>query len=255
MKKINNSQFTSKDLSNSYNYKPIRLNKFISNSGICSRRDADQFIKLGMVNVNGKIVTEMGHKVLPTDKIKCDGQSIKAIRPSYILLNKPKGFLAMSSGKKSKKTVQELINIPGSNKLASVDDMGRTVSGLLFLSDDVNLRKKIIQSKKGVRMIYKITLDKNITKADIQIAKKPQLIFDKEIQLKEVSYVLGGSKKEIGVECFNVPSSIIIKFFKKINYSIDNLDRVIYGSLSKKELPRGKWRSLTTKELSFLQML
>lgn len=255
MKKINNSQFTSKDLSNSYNYKPIRLNKFISNSGICSRRDADQFIKLGMVNVNGKIVTEMGHKVLPTDKIKCDGQSIKAIRPSYILLNKPKGFLAMSSGKKSKKTVQELINIPGSNKLASVDDMGRTVSGLLFLSDDVNLRKKITQSKKGVRMIYKITLDKNITKADIQIAKKPQLIFDKEIQLKEVSYVLGGSKKEIGVECFNVPSSIIIKFFKKINYSIDNLDRVIYGSLSKKELPRGKWRSLTTKELSFLQML
>ena len=104
-------------------------------------------------------------------------------------------------------------------------------------------------------MIYKITLDKNITKADIQIAKKPQLIFDKEIQLKEVSYVLGGSKKEIGVECFNVPSSIIIKFFKKINYSIDNLDRVIYGSFSKKELPRGKWRSLTTKELSFLQML
>tara|TARA_B110000003_G_scaffold130532_1_gene132600 strand:+ start:6070 stop:6837 length:768 start_codon:yes stop_codon:yes gene_type:complete len=255
MKKINNSQFTSKDISNSYNYKPIRLNKFISNSGICSRRDADQFIKLGMVIVNGKIITEMGHKVLPTDKIKCDGQSIKAIRPSYILLNKPKGFLAMSSGKKSKKTVQELINIQGSNKLASVDDMGRTVSGLLFLSDDVNLRKKITQSKKGVRMIYKITLDKNITKADIQIAKKPQLIFDKEIQLKEVSYVLGGSKKEIGVECFNVPSSIIIKFFKKINYSIDNLDRVIYGSLSKKELPRGKWRSLTTKELSFLQML
>ena len=255
MKKINNSQFTSKDISNSYNYKPIRLNRFISNSGICSRRDADQFIKLGMVIVNGKIITEMGHKVLPTDKIKCDGQSIKAIRPSYILLNKPKGFLAMSSGKKSKKTVQELINIQGSNKLASVDDMGRTVSGLLFLSDDVNLRKKITQSKKGVRMIYKITLDKNITKADIQIAKKPQLIFDKEIQLKEVSYVLGGSKKEIGVECFNVPSSIIIKFFKKINYSIDNLDRVIYGSLSKKELPRGKWRSLTTKELSFLQML
>ena len=255
MKKINNSQFTSKDISNSYNYKPIRLNKFISNSGICSRRDADQFIKLGMVIVNGKIITEMGHKVLPTDKIKCDGQSIKAIRPSYILLNKPKGFLAMSSSKKSKKTVQELINIQGSNKLASVDDMGRTVSGLLFLSDDVNLRKKITQSKKGVRMIYKITLDKNITKADIQIAKKPQLIFDKEIQLKEVSYVLGGSKKEIGVECFNVPSSIIIKFFKKINYSIDNLDRVIYGSLSKKELPRGKWRSLTTKELSFLQML
>jgi 23S rRNA pseudouridine2605 synthase len=255
MKKTNNSKLTSKDPSNSYNYKPIRLNKFISNSGICSRRDADQFIKLGMVNVNGKIITEMGHKILPTDKIKCDGQNIKAIRPSYILLNKPKGFLAMSSGKKSKKTVQELINIPDSNKLASVDDMGRTVSGLLFISDDVNLRKKITQSKKGVRMIYKITLDKNISKVDIEIAKKPQLIFDKEIQLKEVSYVLGGSKKEIGVECFNVPSSIIIKFFKKLNYSIDNLDRVIYGSLSKKELPRGKWRQLSTKELSFLQML
>ena len=255
MKKINNSQLSSNDSSNSFNYKPIRLNKFISNSGICSRRDADQFIKLGMVNVNGKIITEMGHKVLPTDKIKCDGQSIKAVRPSYILLNKPKSFLAMSSGKKSKKTVQELVNIPGSSKLASVDDMGRTVMGLLFLTDDVNLRNKINQSKKGVRMIYKITLDKNITKADIEIAKKPQLIFDKEIELKDVSYILGGTKKDIGVECFNVPSSVIIKFFKKMNYSVDHLDRVTYGSLSKKELPRGKWRPLSTKELNFLKML
>jgi len=103
MKKNTNSELPSTGSSNSFNYKPIRLNKLISNSGICSRREADQFIKLGMVNVNGKIIIEMGHKVLPTDKIKCDGQSIKATRPSYILLNKPKGFLAMSSSKKSKK--------------------------------------------------------------------------------------------------------------------------------------------------------
>jgi 23S rRNA pseudouridine2605 synthase len=255
MKKNTNTESLSNDSLNSFNYKPIRLNKFISNSGLCSRRDADQFIKLGMVNVNGKIITEMGHKVLPTDKVKCDGQSIKASRPSYILLNKPKGFLAMSSGKKSKKTVDELINIPRLSKLYSSDDMGRTVTGLLFLSDDINLIKKINQSKKGVRMIYKISLDKNITKSDIEIAKKSQLIFDKEIQFKDVSYILGGTKNEIGVECNNIPSSIIIKFFKKINYTVEYLDRTTYGSFSKKELPRGKWRSLSSRELSFLKML
>jgi len=255
MKNNIDSELHSKDSSNSFNYKPIRLNKFISNSGICSRREADQFIKLGMVNVNGKIITEMGHKVLPTDKVKYDGQSIKAKKPSYILLNKPKGFLAISSGKTAKKSVQELINIPGVQKLASIGDMGRTVTGLLLLSDDLDLRKKINLSKKGVRMIYKTVLDKNITKSDIEIAKKPHRVFDKEIQFKDVFYVMGGTKKELGIECFNIPPSVIIKFFKKMNYTVEKLDRVTYGSLSKKELPRGKWRPLSIKELGFLQML
>ncbi|MDG2371462.1 MAG: S4 domain-containing protein [Flavobacteriaceae bacterium] len=255
MKKNIDSELRSKDSSNSFKYKPIRLNKFISNAGVCSRREADQLIKLGMVNVNGKIITEMGHKILPTDKVKYDGQTIKAKKPSYILLNKPKGFLGMSSGKTAKKTVQDLVNIPGSQKLTSIGDMGRTVTGLLILTDDLSLRKKIIQSKKGVRMIYKIVLDNNITKSDIDIAKKPHRIFDKEIQLKDVSHVAEATKKDIGVECFNIPPSVIIKLFKKINYTVEQLDRVVYGSLSKKELPRGKWRELTSKELNFLQML
>ena len=255
MKKKIDSESYSKDSSNSFNYKPIRLNKIISNSGICSRREADQFIKLGMVKVNGKIITEMGHKVLPTDKIKYDGQSVKVIKPSYILLNKPKGFLAMSSGKLAKKSVQELVNLPSAQKLNSVGDMGRTVTGLLLLTDDHDLIRKINQSKKGVRMIYKIVLDKNITKSDIEIAKKPHQVFDKEIQLKDVSYVLGGTKKDLGIECFNISPTVIIKLLKKMNYTVELLDRVTYGSLSKKELPRGNWRSLNVKELSFLKML
>jgi len=244
-----------KDLSNDFNYKPIRLNKFISNSGVCSRREADQLIKLGMVNVNGKVVTEMGHKVLPIDTVKCDGQIIVVKKPSYILLNKPKGFLAMSSGKSAKKVVQDLVKVPGSEKIVSIGDMGRTVTGLLILTDDLSLRKKIIQSNKGVRMIYKLVLDKNISKSDIEIAKKTHRVFDKEIQLKDVSHIRDATKKDVGIECFNIPPKIIIKIFNKMNYTVEQIDRVIYGSLSKKELPRGNWRELTLKELNFLKML
>ena len=255
MKKNTRQGVPRKDLSNDFNYKPIRLNKFISNSGVCSRREADQLIKLGMVNVNGKVVTEMGHKVLPIDTVKCDGQIIVVKKPLYILLNKPKGFLAMSSGKSAKKVVQDLVKVPGSEKIVSIGDMGRTVTGLLILTDDLSLRKKIIQSNKGVRMIYKLVLDKNISKSDLEIAKKTHRVFDKEIQLKDVSHIRDATKKDVGIECFNIPPAIIIKLFKKMNYTVEQIDRVIYGSLSKKELPRGNWRELTLKELNFLQML
>ena len=255
MKKKFDFELDSKKSSNSYNYKPIRLNKLISNTGICSRREADEFIRLGMVKVNGKIITEMGHKVLPTDNIKYDGQSIKAKKPIYILLNKPKGFLAISSGKTAKKSALDLINHPEKENLFSIGDMGRTVTGLILLTNDHDLRKKIIQSKKGARMIYKVVLDKNMTKSDIEIAKKPLMVFDNEVQLKDVSYIIGGTKRDIGIECFNIPPSVVIKFLKRMNYTVEIMDRVTYGSLSKKELPRGKWRPLSTKELSYLQML
>ena len=147
----------------------IRLNKFISNSGICSRREADEFIKLGMVNVNGKIITKMGYKVLPNDIIKYDGQIITNSKPVYILINKPKGFLASSTDKKVKKSVNDLINISNLNKIYPFDNMGRTSSGLLLLSNDLYFKKKLNSSKKGVRMIYRITLDKSINNLNLEI--------------------------------------------------------------------------------------
>ena len=245
----------SNQLSKMTEIKAVRLNKFISNAGVCSRREADQLIKLGMVSVNGKIITEMGHKIFLSDKVKYDGETITVKKRSYILLNKPRGFLSISSGKIAKKTVQDLINIPVAQNLFAIDDMGRPSMGLIILSDDITLKKKIIGSKKGIRMIYRITLDRNISKTDIEIAKKPIKIFDQEIQLHDVSHIDKGTKKDIGVECFNISSGLIIKIFKQMNYKVEVLDRVVYGSLTKKELPRGKWRRLTLKELGFLQML
>ena len=232
----------------------IRLNKFISNSGICSRREADEFIKLGMVNVNGKIITKMGYKVLPNDIIKHDGQVINNSKSVYILINKPKGFLASSTEKKVKKSVNDLINISNLNKIHPFDNMGRTSSGLLLLTNDLYFKKKLNSSKKGVRMIYKITLDKSINNLNLEKINKAHYVNNKKIEFKSVSYISGNSKKNLGIECFNIESGEIIKIFKKINFIVEQIDRVTYGSLTKKDLTRGKWRHLTMKERGFLQM-
>ena len=238
----------------SIDYELIRLNKFISNSGICSRREADEFIKLGMVKVNGKMITKMGYKVLPSDIVKYDGETITNSKSICILINKPKGFISSFVDKKVKKRVNDLINIPNIKKIFPIDKMGRTSTGLLLLSNDLHLIKKLNSSKKGIKMIYKVTLDKSIDNLELEKIKKVNQLKNNQKEFKSVSYISGSSKKELGIECFSIEPGEIIKKFKKMNLIVEQIDRVKYGSLTKKDLTRGKWRELTSKEKGFLQM-
>ena len=232
----------------------VRLNKLISNSGICSRREADKFIKLGMITVNGKTVNKMGIKVMISDVVKYDGQIINKIKSKYILINKPKGFLASSNHKKAKKPINDLINLPSQYKIVPIDNMGRTATGLLLLSNDLHFLKKLNYSKKGVKMRYKLTFDKNIDKNNIDKIKKEHYLNNKKIEFKNVSYFSSGSKKYLELECFGIQSTEIAKIFKGINLLVEQVDRLAYGSLTKKDLTRGKWRDLTSREIGFLQM-
>jgi len=233
----------------------VRLNKYISNAGICSRREADEFIKMGMVQVNGKVITQMGYKVQPKDEVRYDGQRLAPQKSVYLLLNKPKGFVATSQGGRIKRSVQELIQTAAPYAIPPLGDMGRPVTGLLFFTNDQELQKKISQSQKGLRMLYHAVLDKSFTTADAGKILREQEIFDRIVKLDQVSPIQGGKKNEIGVEVHNIPPSMLIKLFENNGFKIQMLDRVMLGGLTKKDLPRGRWRMLNDKEVNFLRML
>jgi 23S rRNA pseudouridine2605 synthase len=232
--------------------KGIRLNKFLSNAGICSRREADQFIVMGLVTVNGKLVTEMGFQVQRSDEVRYDGQIVKSSPPVYILLNKPKGFVATKHGGNIKKSVQDLIRTAHPEKVPPIGDMGRTITGLLFLTNDDVLRKRLSQAQSKVKMIYKVTLEKKISVADFEKLRKGVLLQNKAYSIKKIDYVNGGTKKEIGVEVDNLSPSILVKIFEKINHKVFSMDRVMYANLTKKDLPRGRWRKLSEREIQLL---
>ena len=196
--------------------KGIRLNKFLSNAGICSRREADRFIVMGLVTVNGRSVTEMGFQVQRSDEVRYDGQIVKNSPPVYILLNKPKGFVATKQGGKIKKSVQDLIRTAHTEKVAPIGDMGRTITGLLFLTNDDVLRKRLSQAQSKVKMIYKVTLEKKISVTDFVKLRKGVLLQNRAYSIKKVDYVIGGTKKEIGVEVENLSPAVLVKMFDKI---------------------------------------
>ena len=232
----------------------IRLNKFLSNAGLCSRREADTHIEMGLVHVNGKIITEMGYQVKPTDEVKFDGARVQQTPPVYLLLNKPKGFVATSQGGKIVKYVQDLIRSAVKTKVPPVGDMGRPMTGLLFFTNDEVLRKKLNNSK-SIPMIYQVLLDKNVTSEMMKQLKEGQVVFEKKQKINEISHMDGKSKKEVGIEVHSLSPAIIVKLFAAVGCKVVLLDRVTYAGLTKKELPRGNWRRLNTKEIGFLKML
>ena len=239
------SEFETSDL--------IRLNKFISNSGICSRREADTHIRMGMVTVNGKIITEMGYKINLNDKVKYDGQIIQSEKKEYLILNKPKGFIADLKKEKLNKSVDELVRLRTNNKLF-FEEMSRICSGLLFFTNDISLKNKIINSKK-IEMVYHIIFDKTITELNIsQIRKKNNLLKDK-FKFESISQIGNKFKKELGVKVYSTSPLTLIKFFSNHNLNIKQIDRVIYGPITKKNLPRGKWRNLSKAEISLMNMV
>ena len=238
------SEFENSDL--------IRLNKFISNSGICSRREADTHISMGMVTVNGKIITEMGYKINLNDKVRYDGQIIQSEKKEYLILNKPKGFIADLKKKKLNKSVDELIKLRSNSKLF-FEEMSRICSGLLFFTNDIRLKNKIINSKK-IEMVYHIIFDKTISELNIsQIRKKNNFLKDK-FKFESISQIGNKFKKELGVKVYSTSPLTLIKFFSSHNLNIKQIDRVIYGPITKKNLPRGKWRNLNKAEISLMNM-
>ncbi len=249
-KQSKNSKLTSKPKG----VDTIRLNKYISNSGICSRRDADLHISIGSVTVNGKVVTEMGYKVKLEDEVRFDGARINPERKAYVLLNKPKGF-ATTTSKSKGRTVMDLVANATASRIKPIGRLGRNSTGLLLFTNDEAIVKRFTHSNKGVERLFHIELDKNLNYEDFKKIKEGFKIKGKLVSVEEISYIDGATKKEIGVKVKNTGNSILRTIFETLKYEIVRLDCVTIGHLTKKDLPRGHWKHLTEQELNTLKML
>lgn len=232
----------------------IRLNKYIANSGMCSRREADEHIAIGLVTVNGKVVTEMGFKVKLEDDVRYDGRRINPEKKAYVLLNKPKGFATTTSEGKGR-TVMDLVSNATNSAIKPIGRLGRNSMGLLLFTNDDAVVKKFTNSKNGVPRLFHIELDKNLKFEDLKKIQDGFKIQGKLISVEEASYIDGASKKEIGLKIKNTGNTIIRTIFEHLNYDIIRLDCVAIAHLTKKDIPRGHWKHLTEQELNTLKML
>ena len=234
----------------------MRLNKFLSNSGICSRREADELILAGAVKVNGVVVTELGTKILPTDKVQYGDEKVRREKLVYVLLNKPKGYITTTDDPYDRNTVMSLVADAGKERIYPVGRLDRNTSGLLLFTNDGELATKLMHPSHKVRKVYHVELDKALTKADMfKIAEGIELE-DGLASVDEISYDQdGASKKEVGVELHSGRNRIVRRIFEALGYEVVKLDRMVFAGLTKKDLPRGRWRFLTEKEVNFLKMI
>lgn len=232
----------------------IRLNKYIANSGICSRREADEHIAIGLVTVNGKIVNEMGYKVRPEDEVRYDGQRITPEKKAYVLLNKPKGFATTTSEEKGR-TVMDLVANATTSRIKPIGRLGRNSMGLLLFTNDDEVMQKFTNSKNGVPRLFHIELDKNLKMEDLKKIQEGFLIDNKMIKVEEISFINNAGKNEVGLKIKNIGNSIIRTIFEHFNYNILKIDCVAIAHLTKKDLPRGHWKHLTQQEINYLKML
>ncbi|WP_027138412.1 pseudouridine synthase [Gaetbulibacter saemankumensis] len=236
------------------NSNEIRLNKYVANAGVCSRREADVHIATGLVSVNGKVITEMGYKVKPDDEVRYDGARINPEQKAYVLLNKPKGFATTTSEGKGR-TVMDLVANATSSRIKPIGRLGRNSKGLLLFTNDDSIVEKFTNSKNGVPRLFHIELDKNLKLEDLKKIQAGFKIDDKFIEVEEISYIDGASKKEIGLKIKNTGNTIIRSIFDYLKYDIVSLDCVAIAHLTKKDIPRGHWKHLTEQELNNLKML
>ncbi|WP_439132028.1 pseudouridine synthase [Polaribacter sp.] len=233
----------------------IRLNKYIANSGICSRREADTFIEHGSVEVNGKLVTEMGYKVQPNDVVRFDGTAISPEQKRYILLNKPKNYITTMDDDRGRKTVMELIANASKERIYPVGRLDRNTTGLLLFTNDGDLAKKLTHPKHNVRKLYHASLDRKLDLKDLEKLRGEVIIEGRKVFIDAVSYINGEPKSEIGIEIHSGRNRIVRKIFEHVGYKVNKLDRVIFAELTKKNLPRGRWRELTNLEVANLQKM
>lgn len=233
----------------------IRLNKYIANSGICSRRDADIYISSGNVTVNGKVITEMGYKVKLTDEVKFDGRTLNPEKPEYFLLNKPKGVYVTGSMEKGGKTVMELMAKATKAKLDPVGKLDTQAMGLLLFTNDGTLAKKLGKPRNGIRQIYHVSLTKPLSPEHLDRIKAGVILEDGKVKVQDASYIADRPKNEVGLETNSTKNHVIQRLFKSLGYEVEKLDRVVFGGLTKKDLPRGRFRRLTDQEVINLGML
>ncbi len=232
----------------------IRLNKYIANSGMCSRRDADMHIATGSVTVNGKIITEMGYKVKLDDEVKFDGARISPEKKAYVLLNKPKGFATTTSEGKGR-TVMDLVANATTARIKPIGRLGRNSLGLILFTNDDVLIKKFTNSKNGVPRLFQVELDKNLKLEDLKQIQAGLKVEGKAVNVEEISYIDGESKNQIGLKIKNTGNTLIRTIFDHLKYEIVKLDCVAIAGLTKKDIPRGHWKHLTEQEVNTLKML
>jgi 23S rRNA pseudouridine2605 synthase len=234
----------------------IRLNKYIANAGICSRRDADKLIETGVVRVNGKVVTELGTKIKPGDVVHYDNKVLSGEALRYVLLNKPKGYISTLDDPQERKTVMDLIGKACKERIYPVGRLDRNTTGLLLLTNDGDLAKKLTHPRHRVRKVYHVELDKALTKNDMLTIADGVELDDGPIAVDAIAYTgTGSDKTKIGVEIHSGRNRIIRRIFEKLEYEVVKLDRVVFASLTKKDLPRGKWRHLTLNEVNILRRI
>ncbi|MDP5104892.1 MAG: rRNA pseudouridine synthase [Polaribacter sp.] len=233
----------------------IRLNKYIANSGVCSRREADTYIEHGSVEVNGVLVTEMGYKVQPDDVVRFDGTSITPEQKRYILLNKPKNYITTMDDDRGRKTVMELIMNASKERIYPVGRLDRNTTGLLLFTNDGDLAKKLTHPKHNVRKLYHASLDRKLELHDLEKLRGEVIIEGKKVFIDAISYVNNEPKTEVGIEIHSGRNRIVRKIFEHVGYKVNKLDRVVFAELTKKNLPRGRWRELTKLEVTNLQMM
>ena len=234
----------------------MRLNKYIAHAGICSRREADKLIAAGSVMVNGKVITEMGYIVMPGDVVNYGGETLRSEKFRYFLLNKPKGFITTLDDPQERKTVMMLIDGACSERIYPVGRLDRNTTGLLLFTNDGELARKLTHPSTGVYKIYQVELDKAVTHSDMKQMMEGIELEDGPVHVDDVQYVQGlNDKRIVGVELHSGKNRIVRRIFEHLGYTVHKLDRVVFAGLTKKDLPRGRYRELTEKEVGFLKMI
>lgn len=233
---------------------PIRLNKFLANAGVCSRREADEFITAGVVSVNGEVVTELGTKVKRSDEIKFHDQPINIEKKVYVLLNKPKDYVTTSDDPQNRKTVMDLVSGACRERIYPVGRLDRNTTGVLLLTNDGDLASKLTHPKFLKKKIYHVYTDKNVTAADMRQIAEGITLEDGEIHADAIDYASPTDKKQVGIEIHSGKNRIVRRIFESLGYRVVKLDRVFFAGLTKKNLRRGDWRFLTEQEVNMLRM-
>ena len=233
---------------------PLRLNKFLANAGVCSRREADEFITAGVVKVNGEVVTELGTKVLRTDEVLFHDQPVKMEKKVYVLLNKPKDYVTTSDDPQQRKTVMDLVKGACEERIYPVGRLDRNTTGVLLLTNDGDLASKLTHPKFLKKKIYHVYLDKAVTAHDMQQIAEGITLDDGDIKADAIEYASDTDKKQVGIEIHSGKNRIVRRIFESLGYKVVKLDRVQFAGLTKKNIRRGDWRYLTEEEVDRLRM-
>ncbi len=233
---------------------PVRLNKFLANAGVCSRREADSYIQAGVVSVNGVVVTELGTKVKRTDDIKFHDQSVNLEKKVYVLLNKPKDYVTTSDDPQQRKTVMDLVRNVCPERIYPVGRLDRNTTGVLLLTNDGDLASKLTHPKFLKKKVYHVYLDKNVTAHDMQQIAEGITLEDGDVHADAIEYAHPTDKSQVGIEIHSGKNRIVRRIFESLGYRVVKLDRVQFAGLTKKNLRRGDWRFLTEKEVDMLRM-